>query len=465
MQDRIETKKRLLEQLNLRLADLDAERARIQHEVTALKSSLTRETTSDLWSFATVVAVSLVAVISHLSTGVFHDAQSNVIKDDQPELSATSELRTGQRLSVPQAIRDDSALPSRTGKQKRVRHNAKAASTKQWGPLLVMTAPDVGKRYYGFDPVVKSQQKDLLTLGFDVGEADGFKGQRTRQAIAEFRALYLPDSGEQLKDADLAVTMAAYADLARSDAARFGIDHGVVAAIRLSSVRTGVDFAYLMKLAATESNFEPESKAATSSATGLYQFTHDTWLNALKAHGARYGLVADYAAQIEYYVTWSGYRRPILRDKAMYEHLLALRKNPRISAILAAESVIENQQKLEDTLSREPNETDLYLTHFLGADDAITFLESLEQSPGTHAVELFPEAASSNQRIFHPETCAPRTVDEVYSLFDEKLSRRHFEQTSTQTLTTQTGALQGYGSSAVRQAPMPPDRWNLGRAL
>ena len=132
-----------------------------------------------------------------------------------------------------------------------------------------------------FDPIVKEQQKNLLTLGFNVGKADGSKGARTRQAIAEFRALYLPDSGKQMNDADLAVLMASYADLARSDAARFGIDHGIVAAIRLSSIRTGVDFSYLMKLAAAESNFEPKSKSATSSATGIYQFTRDTWLNTL----------------------------------------------------------------------------------------------------------------------------------------------------------------------------------------
>ena len=136
-----------------------------------------------------------------------------------------------------------------------------------------------------------------------------------------------------------------YANLARSDAARFGMDRGVVAAIRLSSVRTGVEFSYLMKLAATESNFEPGIKSPTSSATGIYQFTHDTWLNAIKAHGASYGL-ADYAQAIEYYVTRSGYQRPMVADDALYRHLLQLRKNPRLAAMMAAESVRDNQRRL-----------------------------------------------------------------------------------------------------------------------
>jgi hypothetical protein len=282
------------------------------------------------------------------------------------------------------------------------------------------------KPHLVFEPLVKQLQQNLLALGFDLGKADGFKGARTRQAIAEFRALYLPDSAKQIGEDDLAAIINNYANLARSDAEKFGKDRGVVAAIRLSSVRTSVDFSYLMKLAATESNFDPASESTTSSATGMYQFTRDTWLNVLKRHGAKYGL-DDYIANIEYYVTRSGYRRPMVRDKALKQHLLALRKNPRIAAMMAAESVRDNRQKLAYSFDRNPTQADLYLTHFLGADGAITFLKSLEQNPGTYAVELFPEAARSNHYIFHPKTCDPRTVDEVYELFGEKFSTRRYD--------------------------------------
>ena len=413
MQHLNELNRMRLELLNLRLAEIEAERESIQNQVQVLRSSIAENASRGFLGRATVAAVSLVAVASLLSASMFHDAQSSVNNSDQPRLAVMSAADTGQ--------------PSASAKAKPRYTSAKKATQRQWGPSLLMSEQETKQRYYGFDPVVKAQQENLRILGFDVGEPDGFKGAMTRQAIAEFRALYLPDSGKQLQDADLAVTMEAYANLARRDAARFGIDHGVVAAIRLSSVRTGVDFAYLMKLAATESNFEPESQAATSSATGLYQFTHDTWLNALKKHGPKYGVMADYAAHIEYYVTWSGYKRPILRDKAMYEHLLELRKNPRLSAMITAETVRDNQQELAQSLNREPTETDLYMTHFLGTDDAITFLKSLEQSPGTHAVELFPAAARSNRDIFHPKSCDPHTVDEVYALFGEKFRTRRYE--------------------------------------
>jgi hypothetical protein len=220
-----------------------------------------------------------------------------------------------------------------------------------------------------------------------------------------------------------------------------------------------------MKLAAAESNFEPESEAATSSATGLYQFTHDTWLKTLKTHGAKYGLVNNYASNIEYKKSWSGYQRPVVRDETIYQHLLELRKNPRLSAMMAAETVRDSQQQLAQSLDREPTETDLYLTHFLGTDDAITFLQSLKQSPDMHAVELFPEAARSNHRIFHPETCAPRTVDEVYALFGEKFSTRRYEEPFTRKLGVQSVSLQVHQTSPALKKPVPYYQWEQGRAL
>jgi hypothetical protein len=87
----------------------------------------------------------------------------------------------------------------------------------------------------------------------------------------------------------------------------------------------------------------------------------------------------------------------------------------------------DSEQVLTHSFDRKLTQTDLYLTHFLGTDEAITFLRSLEQSPEAHAVELFPEAASSNRDIFHPRSSAPRTVDEVYALFGEKFNTSRYD--------------------------------------
>ena len=47
----------------------------------------------------------------------------------------------------------------------------------------------------------------------------------------------------------------------------------VMAALKMAARSTGVGFDYLVKTAQRESNFDPNAKAGTSSATGLFQFT------------------------------------------------------------------------------------------------------------------------------------------------------------------------------------------------
>jgi soluble lytic murein transglycosylase-like protein len=54
--------------------------------------------------------------------------------------------------------------------------------------------------------------------------------------------------------------------------------------------RTGVNFDYLLAQAKIESGLNPQARAGTSSAAGLYQFTRSTWLQTLEQHGAEHGL-------------------------------------------------------------------------------------------------------------------------------------------------------------------------------
>ena len=55
----------------------------------------------------------------------------------------------------------------------------------------------------------------------------------------------------------------------------------VRAAISRAAQATGVDFGYLLAQARLESGLNPNARARTSSATGLYQFTNSTWLRTL----------------------------------------------------------------------------------------------------------------------------------------------------------------------------------------
>ena len=421
MQDDNELKKNL-ELAYLQIAQTEAGYNSNKTSIEPSRCLAAQATPPPRWYSLPVATFSVLAVISLSFTFVYHNAFSHVHNSGRAEESSITLLGPAMITHGDDLHASDIDLSVQPAMRNTRSTWHRAVSQHQWGPLLVMPAPDKHTSDHGYEPLVKAQQESLLILGFDIGKADGHKGAHTQQAIAEFRALYLNDSAVQLEDAALAVVMDNYANLARSDAARFGIDHGVIAAIRLSSVRTGVDFAYLMKLAATESNFKPASEAATSSAAGLYQFTRDTWLNTLKTHGAKYGLLADYAAKIEYKETRSGYQKPVVGNDKLYQHLLALRKNPRLSAIMAAETMRDSQQTLSQLLNREPTETDLYMSHFLGTDAASTFLTSLQQNPGANAAELYPEAAQSNSDIFHQEPGEPRTLNDVYAYFAEKFN-------------------------------------------
>ncbi len=285
----------------------------------------------------------------------------------------------------------------------------------------------VGRGQAEFDPQVQRQQHDLLALGFDLGHsrADGLMGARTQQALSEFEALYVPATGlDSLSDTGQLVAM--LASRAREDAARLDISSEVLAAIQLGHLRTGVAFSYLAELAAVESRFDPTTRSVSSSATGLYQFTEDTWLQVLRAHGEKYGL-ADYVAQIEYVPNGTGSGRLVVSDPEWHQPLLDLRYSARISALMAAEFASDNERKLVSALNREVTPTDLYFAHFLGVADAIAFLSLLQVMPDQVAGQLFPEAASANGAIFYPPGEKARTVAEVYALFQRKFDTGRYE--------------------------------------
>lgn len=415
-----ETKQVKFVLLDQPLEEIEAERHSHHGEAQTHLSSWLKYAMTALGQRLIVVMASAFAIVALVSTSAIQDVQSSVSDHDQAAASLFNALQKARITSREDPSVNMVNASSRPG----IFTSNKVVSRRQWGPSLLMQKAVAKKHHFGFDPQVKQQQEYLMALGFDLDKADGFKGAGTRRIIAEFRALYLPVTSVHIQDAGLTVIMEAFAKLARKDASRYGIDQGVAAAIRIGSMRTGVDLSYLMKLAATESSFNPASEARNSSAAGLYQFTSNTWLNTLKRHGAKYGAVASYTAKIRYSSTRTG---PFVSDDTLYRHLLDLRKNPRLAAIMAAETVRDHQQRLVQSLNREPSETDLYLAHFLGINNAVTFLQSLKQSPDTHALELFPRAARSNHNIFQPSTCAPRTVDEVYAFLDEKFSNRHYD--------------------------------------
>lgn len=191
----------------------------------------------------------------------------------------------------------------------------------------------------------------------------------------------------------------------------------VARAIGTASDRTGVDFDYLMNQARVESEFRADAKASTSSASGLFQFTQQTWLATLKQHGAEHSY--NWAADA---ISTDRYGRYSVADPQIRAQILELRNQPEAASVMAAEFAADNGDMLASALGREPEAVDLYLAHFLGSGGATKFLKAWQADPSQPAAALFPAAASANKAIFYGKGGGPRTLNEIRERFKGKMS-------------------------------------------
>jgi hypothetical protein len=184
----------------------------------------------------------------------------------------------------------------------------------------------------------------------------------------------------------------------------------VLAAIKQASAETGSDFQYLLGTAMRESGLRPAAKAPTSSASGLFQFTQNTWLGMVKQHGAKYGL-GSYASAItrhcdgRYHVT----------DKADRAAILALRNDPKTAALMEGEYANDTRCQLKGELGRDVCSGELYAAHFLGPGAACRLIRMSQSHPGANAAAAFPEAAGANRNVFYHRNGTAKTVAEVYN--------------------------------------------------
>ena len=189
----------------------------------------------------------------------------------------------------------------------------------------------------------------------------------------------------------------------------------VQSAIARAASRTGVDFNYLLGQAKLESGLNANARAGTSSASGLYQFIEQSWLSVVKKHGAEHGL--GWAADA---IGSSGGRMTV-SDGATRSAILALRNNPEVASLMAAEHASDNADALQASLGRAANGTDLYMAHFLGLGGAKQFLGAMQSSPDRTAAAMFPAAARANRNVFYDASGNARSLSEVYDRFADKL--------------------------------------------
>ena len=159
--------------------------------------------------------------------------------------------------------------------------------------------------------------------------------------------------------------------------------------------KTGMPLDILTQMAGIESGYDPNIKAKTSSATGLYQFITGTWRTMLNKHGSKYGFSPGTSPT-----------------------------DPSANALMGAEFLKENSKIVASVKQGQPvTATDLYLAHFLGGGGARKFLRGMSTNPGGPAYVGMESAAAANKSIFYDKGGRPRSFSEIYDLFTGRLRR------------------------------------------
>lgn len=191
---------------------------------------------------------------------------------------------------------------------------------------------------------------------------------------------------------------------------------GVAGAIRRAAQTTGASFEYLLATAKVESNFNPNSKSRSSSATGLFQFIEQTWLGMMKNAGTALGF-GNYADAI----SRNSNGRYQVNDPRLRNEILALRKDPAANAAMAGAFTQRNAAALRQKIGRSPTDGELYMAHFFGTGGAGQLINAARDRPQASAAGMFPGAARANKSIFYDRQGNARSVAGVYS----ELNRRY----------------------------------------
>jgi Transglycosylase SLT domain len=198
------------------------------------------------------------------------------------------------------------------------------------------------------------------------------------------------------------------------------VERWMVEAVVRAAEKTGVDPAYLMALADKESSFRPQVKADSSSAQGLFQFIESTWLQTLRAHGAKHGFAA--AAEAITVVAGKYTVDPERRD-----WVLGLRCDPYLASVMAGELVRDHRERLIKETDRAPTEGELYLAHFLGPNGAARLIKLVDEKSDAKAPKAFPAAAKANKAIFYRQDAKKKggsTVAEVHARIGAMIETR-----------------------------------------
>lgn len=194
---------------------------------------------------------------------------------------------------------------------------------------------------------------------------------------------------------------------------------GVVSAIRDASARSGMPFNVMLASAQMESGLNPNAQAGTSSATGLFQFIDQTWLDAVRQYGPQHGLSTEAASIVRH----DG--RLTVDDPAARQRILDLRKDATVASALAGDHLRAISDKLTAVAGKAPDAAEIYLGHLLGGGGAAQMLQAARSAPNQSASALLPAAASANPTLFNAPDGTPYSVTQFMQHLRDRVGKAY----------------------------------------
>lgn len=217
----------------------------------------------------------------------------------------------------------------------------------------------------------------------------------------------------------------------------------VKAVLRRVAASTQTDFNFLLKVAERESSLRADARAPTSSASGLFQFIEQTWLEAVKKHGSAVGLGAEAAA-----ISRNGQGYTVAPERR--EEILNKRLDPELAAKVAVRTFGDTAATLSSALGRKPDSGELYLAHFLGPTGAARMINA---DGGAPAADIAPAAARANTSLFYKEGAAVSVEafrNSVYAAFETGAADRGAPHEPVAPPTAPVGPVPSARASVVR---------------
>ena len=292
--------------------------------------------------------------------------------------------------------------------------------------FVVVAAQMVGREV---DPA-SSQSRASRRLALDNAPATIVPGKRRKAEAPAAKVATGPldedsslDIAQQVRDRmipedELARQLMVFGD--GMDKLQFGpvnVRRRLVETVIRAAQRADYDPTLLMAIADKESSLRATARAGTSSAAGLFQFIDKTWLQAIRMFGAQHGLARE-AALIE-----GPDDKPTIADEDERARVLALRERPYLAAVMAAEMLKRDGDKVAENVGRPLTAGETYLIHFLGTRDARLFMSRLAEAPQGSAAAMLPKPARANKPIFY-ERGKAKAVADVHKKFEDMMGLR-----------------------------------------